>query len=837
MDNTGCSIAIDQCPFVLGLSNEDSELILHESVQLTRDLKTKERYIFLFSDMIIIAKIKSGTSFRLKHKVDLSEMMVLSCDEDDGDVEEACAFHSTRKNALIFVWPYNGCIVSFRCREVKELWLDTLNWQIKGVGGVEGNAVPSSRLLMKVLTGCNASKALAVSNMESLIDCQSTENAKKYQLLAAMINEEGICHVNENNKKRKAVISWPFTFRRSSTLSDSSSPSELHTTLFGQPLSIVCEDDILPKPILDILNILRTQGPITEGIFRRAANEKARKELKEELNYGRALDLKYKSVHLLAVVLKDFLRGIPHQLLSSDLYDEWMEAFEKPSLTEKIEAMKCIADKLPKPNVVLLQHLICILHHISKASDVNKMDSNNLAVCIGPNMLIPKHDKNLPLETQKQFNEKVIALVEFLIDNCFELFGDNVSQLLSASEGDSLENIDVTEISSHQNDSAYDSTDPDHECHISPFRSQWSRNQFGSEDLQSSVDQDLDLSPSSASRFKNLDNSMDRRCSEPYIFPSQYTKGVPGPKLTRSHDDVTVHDRRMCDEELSKQVSGDSDTDVDKKDIPNGLYIDTSTAIELQDYFLPNATSNCPSYLDCSVFTSSPIVSTLSPEKIRQLRHKSFSVKSKDKIDLVQPGNELKKHSNSFSHINHKSLIKTQSWGPEGKNAGLHRSKMTLSLRNKKQSECVSTQDRQFQQPAVVKLRRTPSSRKMSVDEVFKIVDQRNPGNPPSYEEAITKNASSLQNMTVQTMRSSVSSKDLPSEHTIKSIHIDTTNISGTSSLRAVHRLDDHVGKAVVVRTKSESCKSNKQECLIRRCSQPVFEIYDQLQYAKESYV
>lgn len=52
------AIVIDQCPFVLGLSNEDSELILEDTVQLTEGLKTRERHVFLFSDVLVIAKLK-----------------------------------------------------------------------------------------------------------------------------------------------------------------------------------------------------------------------------------------------------------------------------------------------------------------------------------------------------------------------------------------------------------------------------------------------------------------------------------------------------------------------------------------------------------------------------------------------------------------------------------------------------------------------------------------------------------------------------------------------------------------------------------------------------------
>lgn len=78
----------------------------------------------------------------------------------------------------------------------------------------------------------------------------------------------------------------------------------MKTSLFDQPLSAICSDNTLPGPIQDILTILCLKGPSTEGIFRKAANEKARKELKEELSSGGVVDLRSLPVHLLAVVLK-----------------------------------------------------------------------------------------------------------------------------------------------------------------------------------------------------------------------------------------------------------------------------------------------------------------------------------------------------------------------------------------------------------------------------------------------------------------------------------------------------------------------------------------------------
>ncbi|KAL8186010.1 UNVERIFIED_CONTAM: hypothetical protein K2H54_061464 [Gekko kuhli] len=327
--------------------------------------------------------------------------------------------------------------------EVKERWLDTILRQTREtIKGGKISKVPSAKFLMKVLGSSNTPKPLNASDMETWIACQSEADIKKSQLLAPCDGEDGLCHLIDSNKKRKKVISWPFVLRRTFTGSETLGHLEgdLKPSLFDQPLSMVCsEEDILPKPILDILTILYLKGPSTEGIFRKAANEKARKELKEELNTGGKVVLENEPVHLLAVIFKDFLRNIPQKLLLSELYDEWMTALEKISHCERMDAMKEVAGKLPQPNLVLLKHLLCVLHHISQNSAVNKMDSNNLAICIGPSILSPGHNQHLPLEAQKELTDKVKTLVEFLIDNCSDIFGEDSSLQFSISDEDSLD--------------------------------------------------------------------------------------------------------------------------------------------------------------------------------------------------------------------------------------------------------------------------------------------------------------------------------------------------------------------------------------------------------------
>ncbi|NXI34613.1 TAGAP protein, partial [Galbula dea] len=692
---------------------------------------------------------------------------------------------------------------------------------------------------MKVLSSCNTAKTLNAGNMESVIECQSEADAKKCHLLVPADTEDGFCRSADGTKKIKKVISQSFTLRRSST--SGHSPGQLDSgakiTLFGQPLSIICgEDDTLPQPIQDLLAILYMKGPSTEGIFRKTANEKARKELKEDLNNGRNVDLKSKSVHLLAVVLKDFLRNIPSKLLSANLYDKWMQALEKPSKQEKIEELKEVADKLPRPNLILLKNLLSLLHHISQNAETSRMDSSNLAICVGPNMLSPETDNMLPLEVQKEMNDKVTVLVEFLINNCSEIFWEDVAFRVCALSEESPEPTDSSTehlCTAQQSDSAYDSPDP--EAEGSPCTSLMEQPKGKS----SSVSRRYPTHSSALSltTIRNDISAMDRRYSEPDLSFQNCLEGrIRKQKLNKSEDNFPVQQKQLALEALEERLAV----------LPSQLSTDS----------LPKTSSSCSlESSDSSVFTSSPVVSPSSPKKTFLNRPQSFSTKATE--DCSMPSRENKKHSMSFSFANRrKTLLKTQSWGP-GKNMGFPRDSFT---RKEDQFSSRAVQNSpDDDKPLPVAYQRRPRFR--SADEVFREVDQRNPGRPPSYEEA-TKDCLATKipshNLTVQTMRLKVSNqdtlllhpcsshaqdaaytalRDLPSGRAsaAKDSDVETETLSVTVGINS--RVSLPVTPGVYrLRAMSESCQKTKLEYVARRCSQPVFEV-DQIQYAKESYV
>ncbi|KAE8583938.1 hypothetical protein XENTR_v10020757 [Xenopus tropicalis] len=232
----------------------------------------------------------------------------------------------------------------------------------------------------------------------------------------------------QKHKRKKSLIDWALRRSGSTPLSSPSSQSPCTPRkLFGLSLSSVCRNGNLPKPIMDMLLLLYEEGPNTKGIFRRSANAKTWKELKEKLISGDEVQIDGESVFVAAAVITDFLRNIPDSILSSDMYGLWMEATEIEQHEYKIDIIKRLLEQLPEANFILLQHLFGVLHHIEKKSEENQMTAFNLALCIAPTMLwLPT--ANDP-EEESRSAKKVALLVQFLIENYEVIFGHDAASL------------------------------------------------------------------------------------------------------------------------------------------------------------------------------------------------------------------------------------------------------------------------------------------------------------------------------------------------------------------------------------------------------------------------
>uniref|UniRef100_A0A8I3PBG2 Rho-GAP domain-containing protein n=1 Tax=Canis lupus familiaris TaxID=9615 RepID=A0A8I3PBG2_CANLF len=173
----------------------------------------------------------------------------------------------------------------------------------------------------------------------------------------------------------------------------------------------------------DMLSVINRKGPLLEGIFRKPACINSCRNLKEKLNSGDRVNCYSKSVHVVACVLKDFLENIEGSLLSSKLYEKWLGVLNEVTEKEKINA----AQSCQKRMLFSCDTFSVCLYNIEQQSSSNQMTAYDLSVCIAPSILCPLNSCSLELEDN--FIKKA-SLVQFLIENCLKIFGEDITSLL-----------------------------------------------------------------------------------------------------------------------------------------------------------------------------------------------------------------------------------------------------------------------------------------------------------------------------------------------------------------------------------------------------------------------
>ena len=79
------------------------------------------------------------------------------------------------------------------------------------------------------------------------------------------------------------------------------------------------------------------KGPYTHGIFRKSANARQVRELREQLDTNPdGVDWDQVPILTVSALLKDFLRSLPDCLLGSNLFHDWLAVSQVSNVKDKI---------------------------------------------------------------------------------------------------------------------------------------------------------------------------------------------------------------------------------------------------------------------------------------------------------------------------------------------------------------------------------------------------------------------------------------------------------------------------------------------------------------------
>lgn len=191
-------------------------------------------------------------------------------------------------------------------------------------------------------------------------------------------------------------------------------------------------------PIELCICILTELGISEEGLFRVTGGASRTKRLKLSIDsncFEPPIVDEYRDVHVISSTLKQYLRELPEPLLTKSLYKEWLYCGTGPKTEEqKILAIKEVLKRLPTANRENLTYLIQFLSKLSKHPE-NKMNSQNIAICIAPNLLwTPEEDMNINMNFCTMINN----VVEIFISHADILFPDDLSPYCKLTIGELL---------------------------------------------------------------------------------------------------------------------------------------------------------------------------------------------------------------------------------------------------------------------------------------------------------------------------------------------------------------------------------------------------------------
>ncbi|XP_026220851.1 unconventional myosin-IXAb-like isoform X5 [Anabas testudineus] len=191
---------------------------------------------------------------------------------------------------------------------------------------------------------------------------------------------------------------------------------ELSSRQFGVELSrLTSEERMVPQLVEKLINYIEMHGLYTEGIYRKSGSTNKIKELRQGLDTDvSSVNLDDYNIHVIASVLKQWLRDLPSPLMTFELYEEFLRAMGQPDKREVIRGVYSVIDQLSRTHLSTLERLIFHLVRIALQEETNRMSANALAIVFAP-CILRCPDTIDPLQSVQDIS-KTTACVELIIN-------------------------------------------------------------------------------------------------------------------------------------------------------------------------------------------------------------------------------------------------------------------------------------------------------------------------------------------------------------------------------------------------------------------------------------
>nr|XP_046248986.1 unconventional myosin-IXAb-like isoform X6 [Scatophagus argus] len=221
---------------------------------------------------------------------------------------------------------------------------------------------------------------------------------------------------------------------------------ELSSRQFGVELSrLTSEERTVPQLVEKLINYIEMHGLYTEGIYRKSGSTNKIKELRQGLDTDvSSVNLDDYNIHVIASVLKQWLRDLPSPLMTFELYEEFLRAMGQPDKREVIRGVYSVIDQLSRTHLSTLERLIFHLVRIALQEETNRMSANALAIVFAP-CILRCPDTIDPLQSVQDIS-KTTACVELVINEQMSKYKARLKDISSLEFAESKAKSRLTHI-------------------------------------------------------------------------------------------------------------------------------------------------------------------------------------------------------------------------------------------------------------------------------------------------------------------------------------------------------------------------------------------------------
>jgi len=190
---------------------------------------------------------------------------------------------------------------------------------------------------------------------------------------------------------------------------------KVESLTFGVPIETLCEKEgtSIPGIVTRCIDFILKNGTDQQGIFRLSGSTSEIKEYTDILDAGQQVTFsRITDVHAVSGLLKLWLRRLPDPLIHSNLYAQFLA-------TNDPRVLKELAKNLSEVHLRVCSVLFHFLYKMAKYSDVTSMDSSNIAIVFGPNVLTNPRADDLHKLQDTPF---ILRTTKVLIDECNMIF-------------------------------------------------------------------------------------------------------------------------------------------------------------------------------------------------------------------------------------------------------------------------------------------------------------------------------------------------------------------------------------------------------------------------------